>query len=255
MLVSFLIASASAGPTITNRCGVDGTVPHSFLVTLKSLHSSNRRSTSTSAGSSLHSSNRRSTSTSAGLDSEDKLSFLHAWVQQYNPVEATSNGTRRKLEASTHAVHYFTQTQLAVAVEAGDDVIIAHTIIAHTIIAHTDPPTQTIALMAKDPAVSSIEVDCLQRADMLLPESNDSSPGAHDTTSDLYEVGRKLSVQVGAPWGIDRIDTNGRPIDNNYDDGDLTGKGVRVYIVDTGVQGSHDDFGGRVVNGHTVRAH
>ena len=122
MLVSFLIASASAGPTITNRCGVDGIVPHSFLVTLKSLHSSNRRSTSTSAGSSLHSSNRRSTSTSAGLDSEDKLSFLHAWVQQYNPVEATSNGTRRKLEASTHAVHYFTQTQLAVAVEAGDDV-------------------------------------------------------------------------------------------------------------------------------------
>ena len=114
---------------------------------------------------------------------------------------------------------------------------------------------QTIALMAKDPAVSSIEVDCLQRADMLLPESNDSSLGAHDTTSDLYEVGRKLSVQVGAPWGIDRIDTNGRPIDNNYDDGDLTGKGVRVYIVDSGVQGSHDDFGGRVVNGHTVRAH
>ena len=29
---------------------------------------------------------------------------------------------------------------------------------------------------------------------------------------------------------------------------------MRVYIVDTGVQGSHDDFGGRVVNGHTVRA-
>ena len=113
---------------------------------------------------------------------------------------------------------------------------------------------QTIALMAKDPAVSSIEVDCLQRADMSLPESDDSSPGAHDTTSDQHEVGRKLSVQVGAPWGIDRIDTNGGAIDGSFDDGDLTGKGVRVYIVDTGVQGSHDDFGGRVVNGHTVRA-
>ena len=88
---------------------------------------------------------------------------------------------------------------------------------------------------------------------MSLPESDDFSPG--DPDMDQVEVvARRLSVQVGAPWGIDRIDTNGRPIDNNYDDGDLTGKGVRVYIVDTGVQGSHDDFGGRVVNGHTVRA-
>ena len=67
---------------------------------------------------------------------------------------------------------------------------------------------------------------------------------------------RRLSVQVGAPWGIDRIDTNGGAIDGSFDDGDLTGKGVRVYIVDTGVLGSHDDFSGRVVNkhGHTVRA-
>ena len=46
----------------------------------------------------------------------------------------------------------------------------------------------------------------------------------------------------------------GGAIDGSYDDGDLTGKGVRVYIVDTGVQGSHVDFGGRVVNGHTVGA-
>ena len=108
--------------------------------------------------------------------------------------------------------------------------------------------------MAKDPAVTSIEVDCLQRADMSLPESDDFSPGEHDIDQ-VEAVARRLSVHVGVPWGIDRIDTNGRPTDNNYDDGDLTGKGVRVYIVDTGVQGSHDDFGGRVVNGHTVRAH
>ena len=28
-----------------------------------------------------------------------------------------------------------------------------------------------------------------------------------------------------------------------------------MYVVDTGVQGSHQDFGGRVVSGHTVRTH
>ena len=65
--------------------------------------------------------------------------------------------------------------------------------------------------MAKDPAVFSIECDCYSRADVSLPKSKDSSPGAHDTP-DLYEVARRLSVQVDAPpWGIDRIDTNGEP--------------------------------------------
>ena len=49
--------------------------------------------------------------------------------------------------------------------------------------------------------------------------------------------------------------STGGAIDGSYDDGDLTGKGVRVYIVDTGVLGSHVDFAGRVVDGHTVWAH
>ena len=105
--------------------------------------------------------------------------------------------------------------------------------------------------MAKDPAVFSIECDCYSRADMSLPESDDSSPGDHDMDQ---VVARRLSVQVGAPWGIDRIDTNGGAIDGSFDDGNLTGKGVRVYIVDTGVLGSHEDFSGRVVNGNTARA-
>ena len=104
-------------------------------------------------------------------------------------------------------------------------------------------PHQTIARMAEDPAVYSIEFDCLERADMSLPG-----------TPDLDEaVARRLTVHNGAPWGLDRIDGVD---DNSYDDGDLTGggTGVRVYVVDTGIQGSHVDFGGRVVNGHTVRA-
>ena len=95
--------------------------------------------------------------------------------------------------------------------------------------------------MAEDPAVDSIEADCLERVDMSLPG-----------TPDLDEaVARRLTVHNGPPWGLDRIDGVD---DNSYDDGDLGGQGVRVYVVDTGIQGSHVDFGGRVVNGHTVSA-
>ena len=88
--------------------------------------------------------------------------------------------------------------------------------------------------MAKDPAVSSVECDCYIRADMSLPESDGSSPGTHDQVKavGMYQVeavARRLSVHEGAPWGLDRIDTNGRPTDGKYDDGDLTGKGVRVH--------------------------
>ena len=255
MIFSFLIASVSTEPyntgptTIENHCGDDGVVPHSYMVNLKSPLPSDLRSAPTSSG----------LNTNKG-----DLSFLHGWFKQYEK-DASNGNPRRKLEAgfnSTHAVHYFIHTNLAVAIEASDDVRDAQhapmssiypALRAH-LYSHTDPRAQTITLMAKDPAVFSIECDCYSRADVSLLKSKDSSPGAHDTP-DLHEVARELSVQENAPWGIDRIDTNGGAIDRSYDDGDLTGKGVRVYIVDTGVQGSHDDFGGRVVNGHTVRAH
>ena len=53
--------------------------------------------------------------------------------------------------------------------------------------------------MAEDPAVDSIEVDCLERVDMSLP-----------ATPEDEAVARRLTVHDGAPWGIDRIDTNGQ---------------------------------------------
>lgn len=58
------------------------------------------------------------------------------------------------------------------------------------------------------------------------------------------------------PWGLDRLDQRG-PIDADpskraYDHA-TTGAGVKVYVVDSGVQASHTDFGGRVQNGWGYR--
>ena len=55
-------------------------------------------------------------------------------------------------------------------------------------------------------------------------------------------------VQANPPWGIDRIDQRDRPLTDTYTYRSA-GRGVRVYVVDSGVFAGHRDFGDRVVRG------
>ena len=45
-------------------------------------------------------------------------------------------------------------------------------------------------------------------------------------------------------WGIDRSDERQLPLDNNYHF-DVDGSGVNIYVIDTGIRTTHNDFGGR----------
>lgn len=52
-----------------------------------------------------------------------------------------------------------------------------------------------------------------------------------------------------SPWHLDRINQVALPLDGNVSMGNLTGVGINIYIVDTGVLGSHEQFNGRVIPG------
>lgn len=52
-----------------------------------------------------------------------------------------------------------------------------------------------------------------------------------------------------AGWGTDRIDQRALPLDDTFTT-TATGKGVKAYVVDTGIDAAHSEFGGRVVNGY-----
>ncbi|MBC8088572.1 MAG: S8 family serine peptidase [Phycisphaerae bacterium] len=53
-------------------------------------------------------------------------------------------------------------------------------------------------------------------------------------------------VQSPATWGLDRLDQVSLPMNNSYSY-PSTGSGVSVYILDTGIRASHNEYGGRAV--------
>ncbi|MEU2610714.1 S8 family serine peptidase [Micromonospora sp. NPDC007271] len=60
---------------------------------------------------------------------------------------------------------------------------------------------------------------------------------------------RATGTQTTPPWGLDRIDQTTARTDGRYNY-PTTGAGVAVYVLDTGIDVAHPDFGGRAANGY-----
>ena len=60
------------------------------------------------------------------------------------------------------------------------------------------------------------------------------------------------SMPLSIPWHLDRINQAALPLDGNVDRGPLTGLGVDIYIVDTGVRATHEQLLNRVEIGIDV---
>lgn len=58
-------------------------------------------------------------------------------------------------------------------------------------------------------------------------------------------------VQEDPEWHLDRIDQANPPLDQRYTYTN-TGSGVHVYVIDSGIRSSHNEFGGRVVSDYSA---
>jgi subtilisin family serine protease len=59
-------------------------------------------------------------------------------------------------------------------------------------------------------------------------------------------------LQTNPTWGLDRVDQESATLDNLYYYKDSAGAGVDVYVIDTGVRITHNDFGSRASHGYTA---
>ncbi|MEX8493580.1 S8 family peptidase [Sphaerotilus sp.] len=116
----------------------------------------------------------------------------------------------------------------------------AHRIYAHALqgFAVTVPPSEAASFVERlqnDPAVTRIEHDRV------------ASIGAAQTVTTTAPattvITRSLDNRV---WGLDRIDQMALPLNNEFRSS-LDGRGVHIYIVDTGIS-AHDEFGSRLAD-------
>jgi subtilisin family serine protease len=80
-----------------------------------------------------------------------------------------------------------------------------------------------------------------------LPEA--AAAALRNNPNVAYVEQDRLVYPTVASWGLDRIDQRALPLNNTFTPPG-NGAGVRVYVIDTGIETSHPEFGGRASVGY-----
>lgn len=132
----------------------------------------------------------------------------------------------KSLRSDTQSIQSFTNNTVAALSESLS--ITSDTIFNHSISGFTaDLNVQQIEQLRHDPRIDFIEQDKKITIEPIISTESITS----DTT-----------------WGLDRIDQRYLPLDNNYSPL-FDGTGVTAYVIDTGVNIEHIEFGGRATSG------
>ena len=100
--------------------------------------------------------------------------------------------------------------------------------------------------------VSEIEANRVVNELVNLPEVVFAEIDSVVTLDSFLESSESVlpeSVQSSPVWGLDRIDQRSLPLDNTYTYG-ADGTGVKIYVVDSGINLSHTEFTSRIPYGY-----
>ncbi|MFF5298129.1 S8 family peptidase [Streptomyces sp. NPDC013161] len=100
-------------------------------------------------------------------------------------------------------------------------------------------------------ALNGYAIKANERQARLLAADARVASVAQDTRVTLDSGSRSASrVQRNPPsWGLDRLDQASLPLSKSYTSPGSGGSGVTVYVIDTGIRITHQDFGGRASYG------